>query len=484
MANIKAQANGNWSATATWAGGVVPVAGDAVWANNFTITLNQDISVASLNTTAAVGILFNGGTMTANAGGVFNAGALVANITATDITAGSSNVIVIQNTNLALTITSSGSINGSSTTNGVVGIIYGGSGTCTISANIINSGTSAGTSGAGISVSGSAVGSNLTITGSVISRNTSALSIAGAGTTTFTGTLGIASGATTGPLAISSSGTTTINADIIVPSALANAMATINSNVGTINLVGTITANTSVSSANAVQHNGTATINITGNCTGGAVSSAGVNNSGTGTINIYGICTGGSNGGFGAFNNSTGTLSVTRARGNGFGLGSVGIVSAAGLSSINQASINIVRELEFGALGMSPIGSVPVRLLPSTSNVAIFYTSTGGTKTLSDPAAVAGTYPATSDVRSGTTYANGNSTGTLAVPAVGSVALGVPVDNTTGTAVLTAANVQTALTSQGYTTTRATNLDNLDATISSRSTLTPSQVTAAVLPIL
>jgi hypothetical protein len=261
-------------------------------------------------------------------------------------------------------------------------------------------------------------------------------------------------------------------------------MATINSNVGTINLVGTITANTSVSSANAVQHNGTATINITGNCTGGAVSSAGVNNSGTGTINIYGICTGGSNGGFGAFNNSTGTLSVTRARGNGFGLGSVGIVSAAGLSSINQASINIVRELEFGALGMSPIGSVPVRLLPSTSNVAIFYTSTGGTKTLSDPAAVAGTYPATSDVRSGTTYANGNSTGTLAVPAVGSVALGVPVDNTTGTAVLTAANVQTALTSQGYTTTRATNLDNLDATISSRSTLTPSQVTAAVLPIL
>ena len=40
-------------------------------------------------------------------------------------------------------------------------------------------------------------------------------------------------------------------------------------------------------------------------------------------------------------------------------------------------------------------------------------------------------------VRAGTVYANGNLTGTCAVPAAGSVALGVPVDATTGTAVLT-----------------------------------------------
>jgi hypothetical protein len=42
-----------------------------------------------------------------------------------------------------------------------------------------------------------------------------------------------------------------------------------------------------------------------------------------------------------------------------------------------------------------------------------------------------------SDVRSGTVYANGNLTGTCAVPAAGSVALGVPVDAGFGTAVLT-----------------------------------------------
>jgi hypothetical protein len=45
--------------------------------------------------------------------------------------------------------------------------------------------------------------------------------------------------------------------------------------------------------------------------------------------------------------------------------------------------------------------------------------------------------PIAANVRSGTSYGGGNLTGTCAVPAAGSVALGVPVDNTTGTAVLT-----------------------------------------------
>jgi hypothetical protein len=92
--------------------------------------------------------------------------------------------------------------------------------------------------------------------------------------------------------------------------------------------------------------------------------------------------------------------------------------------------------------------------------------------------------PPAADVRSGVSYGGGSLVGTAAIPSAGSVALGIPVDATTGTAVLTAADVQTALTSQGLTTTRASNLDNLDASISSRSTLTAAQVQAAVIPIL
>ncbi len=87
-----------------------------------------------------------------------------------------------------------------------------------------------------------------------------------------------------------------------------------------------------------------------------------------------------------------------------------------------------------------------------------------------------GLAPAVTDVRSGVVY--GSATGVLAVPAANSVAFGVPVDNTTGTAVLTLANVQSALTAQGLTTARAGNLDNLDATVSSR--LAPSGTLATV----
>jgi hypothetical protein len=69
MANYKAVANGNWSALATWqddAGGsfiastVLPGASDDVYSNAFTVTINQDITVASLRNGAATGINASG----------------------------------------------------------------------------------------------------------------------------------------------------------------------------------------------------------------------------------------------------------------------------------------------------------------------------------------------------------------------------------------------------------------------------------------
>jgi hypothetical protein len=45
--------------------------------------------------------------------------------------------------------------------------------------------------------------------------------------------------------------------------------------------------------------------------------------------------------------------------------------------------------------------------------------------------------PAVTDVRSGVTYASGALTGTCAVPPAAATSLGVPVDNTVGTASLT-----------------------------------------------
>jgi hypothetical protein len=72
-------------------------------------------------------------------------------------------------------------------------------------------------------------------------------------------------------------------------------------------------------------------------------------------------------------------------------------------------------------------------------------------------------YPAPANVRSGSIYGPAlENTGTLAVPAAGNVALGIPVDNTTGTAVLTSANVQTAL--GAFSSGRLNNCATVDST--------------------
>lgn len=239
---------------------------------------------------------------------------------------------------------------------------------------------------------------------------------------------------------------------------------------GTLNITGNITAgNGGTAHGLQISANASGVINITGNVFGPASTFIhGVNCVNTVTINITGTVTGGANvsSGHGVFVNATGsvvnitgtaiggaatagavsnlgTLTVTRARGNGFGSGSVGLSAAAGVQGTATGAARVT-EFEYGDLGQSPTAG-SITLVDSTSNVALFYRLSGGKKTLTDAAATVD-FPANSNVRSGTVFANGNRTGTCAVPAAGSVALGVAVDNTTGTATLSQANVNTALT--------------------------------------
>ena len=55
--------------------------------------------------------------------------------------------------------------------------------------------------------------------------------------------------------------------------------------------------------------------------------------------------------------------------------------------------------------------------------------------------------PIPADVRNGVTYASGALTGTLNVPPASSVAVGVPVDNTTGTAMISVTDMGALLAS-------------------------------------
>jgi hypothetical protein len=98
-----------------------------------------------------------------------------------------------------------------------------------------------------------------------------------------------------------------------------------------------------------------------------------------------------------------------------------------------------VQELEFGLRGQAPVGN-ECRINLQPNSVVIFRDVSGNAVTLVNPSSVV-TPPAVTDVRFGVTYNAGNLTGTCAVPAASSVAAGVAVDNTVGTAVLTQANV-------------------------------------------
>jgi hypothetical protein len=188
----------------------------------------------------------------------------------------------------------------------------------------------------------------------------------------------------------------------------------------------------------------TGTVNITGTVTGGGNGNAsGAQNAGTGTMNIFGTAIGGA-GGPGVSNAGAGTVYVQRAKGNGFGNGSVGLGSNVGFAA-NQTGINRVLEIEYGDLGQSPT-SGPIIISDSTGNQAIFYRPTLPKKTLVDQSATV-SFPAPSNVRAGVSYGSGSFLGTCAVPAASAVSLGVAVDNTTGTATLTQANVNTALSS-------------------------------------
>jgi len=292
-------------------------------------------------------------------------------------------------------------------------------------------------------------------------------------------------------------------------------------------IVGNITATGGASNAHAVQNSSTGTLNITGNVTGGsAQTSNGVVTTTSGTINITGNCTGGTSGNCFAVNNTNGQIVVTGNVTGGSATAAVGfpsgisndtgtvtvtgivsggaIASSHGILNNSTGSVTVVGEViatnganginstntssvvrASGSMTYSANGTLPIFanrffLNNATPSLARTRYALNGTSTYFDMSGadvVAAGGVATSDVRSGVTYAG--LTGTCNVPPAGSVALGVPVDNTTGTATLTAANVRAALgLASANMDTQLSVLSNLDTTVSSR--LAPSGTLATV----
>ena len=230
----------------------------------------------------------------------------------------------------------------------------------------------------------------------------------------------------------------TITGDVVMQSSYAGGGLRCTHGSGTVT-VGTATGGAG-SGAHGAFNNGAGTMTV-GTATGGAGQYAyGAHNAGVGTLTV-GTATGGAgSGAHGAFNNAAGTMTVDLAVGNNWGVGGSGGYAYGVYGSGAAGQTTTAKRTQSGPYGAPAIGGA-VLMLADASNSAQFRTAyNGATLTLTDPSASAD-WPAEADVRAGVGYDLGDKIGTAHIPAAGSVALGIPVDATVGTAVLTAAAV-------------------------------------------
>ena len=422
-----------WATTPTGTAAAVTFAsGDILVANSFTVTVNVSTDLGS------TGEVRNDNINSATAGGSFTLADAVT-LTA-NIFAGSTATACVNQTGTASGTIVGNSRGGTSANNGH-GINKTSSGTLSLTGNMTGGTASV---QQGLSISAGTVNFTGNITGGSSGSGgapfSAAVAISG-------GTLNVLSGTATG-------GTSGGVSGLYVSG-------------GTVNFTGNSTGSSTsgLTTSPGITQSGTGTVTLNGNATGGAATSGGggagiVNSSALGTVIINGNAIGGPVLP-GASNASTGYMFVKRAVGNAYGPGNTaGLSSAVGASNTGLGVLE-VQEIEFGTYGQSPVSGTGIRLKKLGTNVAVFnYADTAGPKTLIDATANAA-MPAATDVRSGVSYASGALTGSAFIPSPSSVASGVPVDATTGTAVLTAAAIRTEL---------ATELARVDAAVSTRAT--------------
>lgn len=415
MANRFAIISGSFGSTATWSdtaagsgGFSVPVSGDNAYANGKTVTIDANATCDKISNQAENGATGGGGFI------ILAGVTLTANVTA-----------------------------GATVSNSCLSTYFASPGSCTVVGTVTG-----GTAAAAFAIAQYATGT-LNITGNVNGgSNASAYGIY-----------------------ISSTGT--VNVTGAVNSTLTGyaAIYVLNSIACNINITGNVTG-TSVASTSSILYNAssTATLTITGNVTGGSASSAygiGIGAYGP-TVVVNGNVTGGTASAAYGINTGTycnltvngsatagtaasaiqntaaeATVRVTRAIGNGYGVGTSGITSVPSVAC-NNTNYTYVQELQFGSLGQTPV-SGPIILTDNPSNVALMYRPSLAQKTLSDTSSLV---PTAANVRYGVVYNGGNSTGSCYVPTANQVLSGVAVDvSSTGTAALTTGSVWDSLTS-------------------------------------
>jgi hypothetical protein len=385
--------SGSWSDSTIWSGSLIPTASDDVFLNNQTVTLDQTIIVRSINNTA---------TGSAIAGGLLN---------------------IYSDHDIACTPTGISS-NGATVTGGY--IKYYNTGSISIIATFLQT------------------------------RNT--LENVNGGTINITGDVRLPLGVSISngrTITNSSNGVINILGNITCPgNTTSGNNAVLNSSNGNVNIIGNVIGGNNGGVAHGIVNNSNGIITVTGNVTGGAASGTfGINNASIGTVNVTGNVNGSafSTNTFGINNASIGTVNVT---GNSIAASwpaiastTAGIINVIGqlqasttanaVSSTSTTATNIFSGPLINSGSRNAIYCYNVRLYDDvTTRYTIGVSGSTDTISILSPDQVTGV-PSGSDVRIGTIYGPGNElTGSMQVPDPRSVAYGVPVDNTTGSALV------------------------------------------------
>lgn len=427
MANRWAVASGNWSSLATWDGGsTVPTASDDVWANNYRVFVDQDITVKTLrNHPVASPVIAAGGSFITTGSRT---------ITCTLTNAGTSSIGTI-------TTVYGGFIN-YLTTSSV--LIVTGSDNVNIVSDIMGGLTSA-PYGYAVTVANSGI---VNITGSIAGYTNEGLSI----NTIPNGIVNILGdvrgnylrgGGGSPSYGVAVGTTKTVNIIGNVTGESGNTGTGVYVGLGAV-LTLDIKGNVFTKSGNPAisQGFGISTITITGSIYQilGSTTTAVLSIGGTScNVNVSGSITAGA-AGSGIVHSVLGTSNL---------IGPISASTAVPGIQFSNASHNLNASGPFyNVNNRNAVYSPNLRLISGSTPTWRFDTETYGvTKTLY-PAGAASGYPSTSNVRQGTIFGDTNQyTGTVVIPSASNVLKGVPVDNTTGSASFTVNNAWSALSS-------------------------------------
>jgi hypothetical protein len=424
MPNRWAVANGNWSSTATWNSGGslgIPTGSDDIFSNTFTVNVDQSFSVLSLNTTATTGVTA-GGTFN------FNSGSISGSVNSIGQGSGTT-PLTISATTGTVTITSVSNINSVTSTPTVS---YTGNCNLTMTAPTFN-GNQGATGTSNIYTIAKSSSGTITLNGNVVGGNSAG---SAAGNTAL----------------FSNAGNTIINGNVSPAGSSGgngNPNYAINQSAGTLTINGSVNGG-SQSTLGSVLFTGT-TLTINGIITGGSTTVA-VSTTAT-NINVSGSIVGGA-GAIGLTCSSAATISITgpitpSSTATALSLSGASVLTYSGsltsannvpaIISSNVAATNIFTGPFINTNDTMAVQCVDMNLTADASTSWNF-----GNITLFSPERLA-FYPSASDIRQGTTYADGTVSGSLAMPPATAVIAGTPTDNTTGSAVLTPAQLQDAV---------------------------------------